>query len=394
MKRGFSILGALGIGAGLMYLFDPQFGNRRRSLIRDQASSLLNQSDTFIEKAGRDIRNRARGVLAETTGRLSDREGTPDWVLEERIRANIGRASRHPGSIEVSADQGKVTLSGPILKEEVDRVVSNASKTRGVKEVNNRLEVHETAKNIPGLQGHPERPEPRPELLQENWSPTARLATGAGGLAMTTYGLRRRGIIGTAMSLVGLGLATRGITNQDLTKVLGIGSARNAVEFHKTININAPVEEVYRFWENVENYPHFMEHVKEIMVSGDNYHWTVAGPAGTPVEFDTVMTRKERNRVIAWKSRPNEAIKSAGIVQFRSNPDGGTRVTVRMGYTPPAGAVGHAVASIFGVDPKQAMDDDLARMKTLLEEGKTTAQGKQVTKEEVSQPGRKRQTGT
>jgi uncharacterized membrane protein len=367
-----------------MYLFDPQVGNRRRSLIRDRATHVLRQSDTFIEKAGRDIRNRARGVLAETTGKLSDRKGTPNWVLEERVRANIGRISRHPGSIEVSADQGKVTLSGPILKEEVDRVVSGVNRTRGVKEVNNRLEVHESAKDIPGLQGFPERPEPRPELLQENWSPTARLATGVGGLAMTSYGLARRGILGTAMSLVGLGLATRGITNQGLTKVLGIGSARNAVEFHKTININAPVEEVYRFWENVENYPRFMEHVKEILVSGDNYHWTVAGPAGTPVEFDTVMTRKEQNRVIAWKSRPNETIKSAGIVQFRPNPDGGTRVTVRMGYTPPVGAVGHVVATLFGVDPKQAMDEDLARMKTLLEEGKTTAKGQQVRKEEVT----------
>lgn len=384
MKSGFSILGALGIGAGLMYLFDPQVGNRRRSLIRDQATRVLRQSDTFIEKAGRDIRNRARGVLAETTGRLSDRKDTPEWVLEERVRANIGRISRHPGAIEVSADQGKVTLSGPVLKEEVERVISGVNRTRGVKEVNNRLEAHESAKDIPGLQGFPERPEPRPELLQENWSPTARLATGVGGLAMTGYGLARRGILGTAMSLVGLGLATRGITNQGLTKVLGIGSARNAVEFHKTININAPVEEVYRFWENVENYPRFMEHVKEILVSGDNYHWTVAGPAGTPVEFDTVMTRKEQNRVIAWKSRPNETIKSAGIVQFRPNPDGGTRVTVRMGYTPPVGAVGHVVATLFGVDPKQAMDDDLARMKTLLEEGKTTAKGQEVRKEEVT----------
>ena len=49
-----------------------------------------------------------------------------------------------------------------------------------------------------------------------------------------------------------------------------------------------------------------------------------------------------------------------------------------------AGAVGHAVATIFGVDPKHAMDDDLVRLKTLLEAGKTTAEGKQVTKRDVS----------
>jgi uncharacterized membrane protein len=367
-----------------MYFFDPQFGNRRRSLVRDQAISLLNRSDTFIEKAGRDIRNRARGVLAETSGRFSERKGVQDWVLEERVRAAVGRYSRHPGSIEVTADQGHVTLSGPILKEEVDRVVSAVSRTRGVREVTNRLQVHESAKDVPGLQGFPPRPEPRMELLQSNWSPTARLLTSAGGMAITSYGLARRGFTGTLMSLAGLALAMRGITNRRLTRFLGMDDARNAIEFHKTINVNAPVEEVYRFWENAENFPRFMEHVKEIMVSGDHYHWTVAGPAGTPVEFDTVITRKEPNRVIAWKSRPNETIKSAGIVQFEPNPGGGTRVTVRMGYSPPAGAVGHAVATLFGVDPKQAMDDDLARFKTLLEEGKTTAEGKKVRKEDVS----------
>jgi uncharacterized membrane protein len=367
-----------------MFLFDPQVGNRRRSLIRDQANSVLRQSDRFIEKSVRDIRNRTRGMLAEATSLLSNREGTSDWVLEERVRATIGRLSRRSGSIEVIANQGRVTLSGPILKDELERVTSGASKTRGVKEVVNRLEVYESVENAPGLRGWSEKPEPRAEFLQQNWSPTARLASGAGGLAMAAYGLARRGFTGSVLSLVGLGLAARGITNQGIPHFLGIGPARNAVDLHKTIHINAPVEEVYRFWENVENFPRFMEHVKEILVSGDNYHWTIAGPAGTPIEFDSVITRREPNRLIAWKSRPNETVKSAGIVQFHPNPDGGTRVTVRMSYTPPAGAVGHAVATIFGVDPKRAMDDDLARMKTLLEKGKTTAEGKQVTKEEVS----------
>ena len=372
MKRGFSLLGALGLGAGVMYFFDPQYGNRRRSLVRDQAVSLLNSSDEFIEKAAQDVRNRARGLVAETTGRFSDREGVQDWVLEERVRANIGRLSRHPGSIEVTANNGEVTLSGPILKEEVDRVVSGASKTRGVKDVTNRLKVHESAKDIPGLQGSPQRPEPRPELMQRNWSPTARLVTGAGGLAMTSYGMARGGILGSVLSLLGIGVAARGITNKGLGRLLGFKDVRNAVEVQKAININAPASEVYSFWENAENFPRFMEHVQEIMTSGDNYHWTVAGPAGTPVEFDTVITKKEPDRLIAWKSRPGETVKSAGVVQFRPNPDGGTRVTVRMGYTPPAGAVGHAVATIFGVNPKQAMDADLMRMKTLIEEGKTS----------------------
>ena len=307
---GLTILGAAGLGAGLMYLLDPREGNRRRALIRDQAVSVLNRSDDYIEKTARDLRNRTRGLVAETMSALEEPVRVRDRMSQERLRSGDGRA---------------------------------------------------------------------------NWSPTARLVSSAGGLAMTAYGLSRRGISGTAMALTGLGLAARGITNQDIKKLVGIGAGRNAVVIQKTINIDAPVEEVYRFWENVENFPRFMEHVEEVKDKNNGiYHWKVAGPAGAPVEFDAITVKKDLNQMISWKSLPNEAIKSAGVVHFRPNNDGSTRVTVKMSYNPPAGAIGHVVASLFGVDPKEAMDNDLVRMKSLIEQGRTTAQGEQVTKEEIS----------
>jgi uncharacterized membrane protein len=49
-----------------------------------------------------------------------------------------------------------------------------------------------------------------------------------------------------------------------------------------------------------------------------------------------------------------------------------------MSYVPPVGVVGHAVAQLFGVDPRQAMHEDLIRLKTLLEEGKTTSEGRTI----------------
>jgi len=75
-------------------------------------------------------------------------------------------------------------------------------------------------------------------------------------------------------------------------------------------------------------------------------------------------------------------VKHQGQVRFRKM-NGGTQVSVNMLYTPPAGAVGHAVASLFGKDPKAEMDDDLARMKGLLEQGRTTAGGRKVNRDEV-----------
>jgi uncharacterized membrane protein len=66
---------------------------------------------------------------------------------------------------------------------------------------------------------------------------------------------------------------------------------------------------------------------------------------------------------------------SQGNVRFDPNEQGGTRVTVQMYYAPPAGAVGHAVASLFGRNPRQEMHEDLARLKSLFETGKTSSQG-------------------
>jgi uncharacterized membrane protein len=54
-----------------------------------------------------------------------------------------------------------------------------------------------------------------------------------------------------------------------------------------------------------------------------------------------------------------------------------------MSYNPPAGAIGHVIASLFGSDPKHAMDEDIVRLKSLLEEGKASVSGRTITLEEL-----------
>jgi hypothetical protein len=52
-------------------------------------------------------------------------------------------------------------------------------------------------------------------------------------------------------------------------------------------------------------------------------------------------------------------------------------------YNAPAGALGHAVAKLFGADPKSELDDDLVRLKSLIEYGKASVGGTTVTREDV-----------
>jgi uncharacterized membrane protein len=207
---------------------------------------------------------------------------------------------------------------------------------------------------------------------QRNWSPATRLLSSVGGSLLTLYGLTRMGVAKPVLSTAGMVLTARGLTNLDTRSILGLSSGENGIRVHKGINIFAPIDEVYRFWRDFENFPLFMNHVKEITTRGDVSDWKVAGPVGSTVEFRSRVIQDSPNDILAWETLPNSQVRSAGFVRFDENRDGSTRVTVQMTYLPPAGVAGHAVAQLFGVDPRQAMHEDLIRLKTLLEEGKTS----------------------
>ncbi len=63
---------------------------------------------------------------------------------------------------------------------------------------------------------------------------------------------------------------------------------------------------------------------------------------------------------------------------------------LQMSYTPPAGAIGHAVAKLFGLDLKAQLDRDFVRLKGLLEEGRTRVRGERVEWEQPVIPKRPR----
>jgi osmotically-inducible protein OsmY len=154
MSRGVAVIGGIGLGAGLMYLLDPDLGSRRRALVRDKLVRTAHQTGDAVDATSRDVSNRARGLAAETGSRLSEDDAN-DEVVAERVRSELGGTVRHPGSIAVRVENGRVTLSGPILADEVDRLLAQVSSVRSVTGVENRLEVHEQAGNTPGLQGAP-----------------------------------------------------------------------------------------------------------------------------------------------------------------------------------------------------------------------------------------------
>ncbi len=369
MNRTVGLISAAGLGAGSMYLLDPDRGKRRRAEIRNKAKHINRVAVQAVGKTERDLRNHLLGVVAGI-GSLVRSEEVADDVLQARIRSKLGRIVSHPHAIEVKVADGRVILTGPILADEVVPLVETISGTAGLKSIENLLELHENAADIPALQGGKRRGGERFGPFKTSWSPTTRLVAGLAGGALVLYGGKRRGALGSAMSTVGLGILGRALTNFETRQLIGINGDVKGIGIEKTITIDAPVDKVFTYWSHPENFPEFMTHVREVRRIGDGiYRWKVGGPAGFLIEWDAAITELDFNKTLAWKSLTGAIIEQEGVTRFTSNPDGSTRLDVKMSYKPPAGLLGHEIAKLFGFDPKQEMDDDLMRMKSFIETG-------------------------
>ena len=221
MNKGLAFGAGLGIGTGVMYLLDPDRGKRRRALLGDKFASATKKTGEGIEITVRDISNRARGIATGIQSKFTTGE-IDDAVLVDRVRSKLGRIVSHPGAIEVAAENGNVTLKGPILEGEVDSLLKCVKEIQGVNQLFDHLEVHKEAGNHPALQGGRERQGHRFEFLRENWSPAARFIAGAAGASLAVYGGSRRDALGAGLGAAGLLLLTRGVTNTEFSHLVGL----------------------------------------------------------------------------------------------------------------------------------------------------------------------------
>lgn len=230
-----------------------------------------------------------------------------------------------------------------------------------------------------------------------NISETERWASLAGGGALLLLGLKRRSWLGTFCLLKGTYLIYRGVTRHCcIYGALGIDTSgqeldaasaspkeqsfkpdtpvKHGIVVEKSVTVNKPRAELFSFWRNFENLPRFMNHLQEVRVLDDKRsHWVAKAPAGTSIAWDAAITDERENEVIAWHSAQDSLVHNTGSVRFHDAPGGGTEVKVVLQYQPPAGAVGAAVARLFGEEPSQQIEEDLLRFKQLMETGELPA---------------------
>ena len=150
LLKGILMLGCAGLGAGAMYVLDPRLGRRRRALIRDKAQAYWRRTGRFLSQTARDARQRTYSLIAETQMQLRGANIPEDAVLVARVRAQIGHVVSQAGNVDVTAHQGRVTLSGSIAAHEVEKLLSAVASIAGVTAVVNRLEVNQATASAAG----------------------------------------------------------------------------------------------------------------------------------------------------------------------------------------------------------------------------------------------------
>jgi len=142
-----------------------------------------------------------------------------------------------------------------------------------------------------------------------------------------------------------------------------------AKRVHESIEIGAPVEDIFRYWSNFQNFPNFMSNVEEVrMTAQDTSHWRVKGPLGKSVEFDAKTTELDPNRGIGWNT-VNGEVMTSGEVRFEEVSPGRTQVEVTLNYAdPPGGAIGEVVANALS-NPERILREDLENFARIVERG-------------------------
>jgi osmotically-inducible protein OsmY len=151
-----TVLKAAGLGAAIMYFFDPDRGNARRARIRDQARAMGRRTVRQGERVTRQVQSQAYAAYQQATHPIPEHPPTDDETLKDVVETELfGRPDVQKGKIVVNVEDGVVVLRGevdaPALMVELPRA---AMAIVGVAGVQNLL-------HLPG------EPAPNKEEAQE-----------------------------------------------------------------------------------------------------------------------------------------------------------------------------------------------------------------------------------
>jgi uncharacterized membrane protein len=132
--------------------------------------------------------------------------------------------------------------------------------------------------------------------------------------------------------------------------------------YEHSIDVNVPVRTAYNQWTQFEEFPQFMQGVKEVRQLDDTRLFWRAEIAGKEETWYAEISEQTPDQRIAWTS--TTGAKHAGVVTFHYIDEDTTRIMLQIDYDP-QGFVEN-VGSALGI-VKSRLAGDMERFKEFIE---------------------------
>ncbi|HKO87542.1 MAG TPA: SRPBCC family protein [Burkholderiales bacterium] len=214
-----------------------------------------------------------------------------------------------------------------------------------------------------------------------NLTKVDRIGYIAGGVALLGYAIGRPTTVrGGSAAGLGSWLLYQAYTGYNpMFSPLGIRVNQNPAEqdaketivLDEAITINANRDDLFLFWQDEQNLQRIAPRVQSIeKLDATRSRWTIAGPKGAPLVWESEITSQIPGREIAWRTTHKNALTHFGKVIFRDATGGrGSVIGVHLEYVSPGGALGTAIARMMGQSPQRLVVDTLRNLKQLIEVG-------------------------
>jgi uncharacterized membrane protein len=152
----------------------------------------------------------------------------------------------------------------------------------------------------------------------------------------------------------------------------------------RSVTVDVPVTTAYNQWTQFEEFPRFMEGVREVTQLDDKRLRWRAEVGGREKEWEAEITEQIPDDRIAWRSR--DGARNSGVVTFHRLSDARTRIMLQLEYEP-EGLVEHAADAVGVVNRR--VEGDLERFKAFIEDRGRETGG---WRGEIPRPGTERRT--
>ena len=139
-----------------------------------------------------------------------------------------------------------------------------------------------------------------------------------------------------------------------------------------SVQIHRDVDEVFNFYRDFRNLPHFLGDVMVVEPTGSTTsRWTIQGPFGVQAHWTVRVTEERPNALIRYETISLPGLGASWAIHFAPGPQAG-EIQVREVMTSPLGSFGRAALALIGKYPAQEVAANLHRLKQFMETGKVT----------------------